>query len=129
MRALLDALADYLDTELTLYAPVKVGNLDSSTDAICIRQAPSPDGPRYLSGRRLRYINFQLLAKSEDQQQVLDAMELMSEALELSNGDIVVPDFEFIKCEVTTETNWVEETSTNQHIYTALFQCQLIRKG
>lgn len=128
MRALLDALADYLETELTLYAPVKVGNLDSRTDAISLFQAPSPSGPRFYDRKRVKIVLVQLFAKSENQQQVIDAMELMTDSLELGNGAITVPKYDFIKSEIYTEPNRVEETSTNQHVYSALIQCELERR-
>jgi hypothetical protein len=129
MKEFLLSLADHLEAQLTLFAPVKIGSLDLEPKAISIRQAPAPAGVRYMNRSMIKNVTVQLLAKSESQGEVMDTMELMTQSLELSSGELTVTGYDFIKCGVYTEPNFVEKTSNNEYLYTALFQAELIKRG
>lgn len=124
----LDRVIDYIEANVSLYAPMRVGIL-SDDDSIAIRPTPSTPPEGYLIGDRARNFPFQVLTQHSQANISYQTLEAITEALDgLRNEAITSSDgsFVFVKCEVYTGPNFVEVTSRGKHIYTAIFQAELL---
>lgn len=124
----LDRVMDYLEANLSLYAPIRVGILGDG-DSIAIRPTPGMPPQGYLTGDRLRVYSFQVLTQHQKPNIALGTLEAIAQALSgLENGAITSSDgsFSFVSCEVYTQPNFVEVTSQGVHVYTAIFHAELL---
>ncbi len=124
----LDRMIDYIEANVSLYKPMRVGILGDG-DSIAIRATPGdpPDG--YLAGDRLRNYPFQILAQHSSANTAYQTLETITKAIDgLGYGAITSSDgsFVFVKCEVYTSPNFVEVTSKGLHVYTAIYQAELL---
>lgn len=129
MVPLINAVIAHLKAETTPFAPFKIGMLDTTSKGIAIRMIPSSPGSRFMNRSRIKAVQFQIIGKSPDQAEVLSAMDAFEEALELSNGELNVPGYDFIMCETTNGTAYVEKTSANEYIYSTFYRAELIKRG
>jgi len=129
MKNFLIALANHIESEVATMARVDIGILPTTVKGLAIRQGPAPQGARYMNRSGIKNVMVQVLGKSTVQGEVIDQMDLITQALDLSSGELTVTGYDFIKCEVYTEPNFVEVTSNKEYIYTALFRAELIKRG
>lgn len=129
MKNFLTALAEHIEAEVVTMARVDIGILPTTVKGLAIRQGPAPQGARYLNRSGIKNVMVQVLGKSTVQGEVVDQMDLITQALDLSAGELMVTGYDFIKCEVYTEPNFVEMTGNKEYVYTALFRAELIRRG
>lgn len=127
MKEFIDNLVHYVNT-LNLFAPIKVGSLDIASKALTVRVTPGPMDTRYLDGSREQIINFQILCKSPSQTECILTMDKLQESLELSSGDLTGSAFELIRCGTYVSYSLVEQITTGEYIYTALFEAEIERK-
>lgn len=128
MVPLLNAISAKLKTT-SPFAPIKIGMLDTTTKGIALRMMPSAPGSRFMNRSRIKTVQFQIIAKSPDQMEVLGALESFEDLLELSNGELNVVGYDFILCETTNGTAYVEKTSANEYIYSTFYRAELIKRG
>lgn len=108
---------------------IDVGTL-SSDNCLCIRPAPSAQPLKYYDFSSYVFFNFQVLVRHSEQPMSYNTMQKVTSILDnLVKGDITSHNdsFNFIKCRVTTPTNFVE-VDNHGFIYTALFQAELFVK-
>ncbi len=129
MIPLINAVIAHLKAETTPFAPFKIGMLDTASKGIAIRMIPSSPGSRFMNRSRIKAVQFQIIAKSPDQMEVLGALESFEDLLELSNGELSVAGYDFILCETTNGTAYVEKTSANEYIYSTFYRAELIKRG
>nr|WP_072513819.1 hypothetical protein [Ndongobacter massiliensis] len=106
-----DDVIKFLSANCTLFSPIVVGHLRAERRSIALRIMPS-NGREHYAGERERPISFQILTKSPDQQEALQALEEICEAL--LNRDI----------RVYSEPSYLQEDEQS-YIYTAAFEGRL----
>lgn len=129
MINLITAIGNRLMVQIPGIPVVKSALMTSETKSVAVRLAPSAPGSRYINRKKIEAPLIQVLAKSTNDAEVLGWMGQIETALELSNDELSVTGYDFIKCEVSTSTNFVEQTQNKEYVYTALFQCELIKGG
>lgn len=73
--------------------------------------------------------SFQILTKHENQMIAYSQAEQLKEVLHLLNyEDFETNSHQLINMTCTTTPNWVETNDRKQHIYTALFSAEIIKK-
>jgi len=129
MVPLINAVIAHIKAETTPFAPFKVGMLDTAPKGIAIRMIPSSPGSRFMDRSRVKAVQFQIIGKSPDQMEVMAAMDAFEDLLELSNGELNVPGYDFILCEASNNTAYVEKTSANEYIYSTFYRAELSKRG
>lgn len=123
----LDRMMDYIEANVSLYKPMRVGILGDG-DSIAIRPTPGTPPNGYLARDRLRNYPFQVLTQHSNAGVAYQTLETITNVIDgLENGAIVSSDgsFVFVRCEVYTTPNFVEVTSQGHHVYTAIYQAEL----
>lgn len=123
MFEFLDTLATHLETKLTLPSMVKVGGTLEGVErsAITIRPIVGRPGERYIEGRS-EGVAFQILVKQPSQENAIKTIVDIARACEDLDRTVYE---NLISCSIYVTPNFVEETSTKEYIYTALFQAEL----
>lgn len=123
----LDRMKQYIESNMLLFKKtLTVGPLTSGND-ISILAIPSVKPTKNLDMSRNYIFAFQILVRHLDQYKSYTTCQQISDKLDtLTNGAVTSGDgsFTFVKCEVYTTPNWVEQTPEG-HIYTAMFQAEL----
>lgn len=123
----LDRMKQYIESNMLLFKKtLTVGPLTSGND-ISILAIPSVKPSKNLDMSRNYVFAFQILVRHHDQYKSYTTCQQISDKLDtLTNGAVTSGDgsFTFVKCEVYTTPNWVEQTPEG-HIYTAMFQAEL----
>lgn len=123
----LDRMKQYIESNMLLFKKtLTVGPLTSGND-ISILAIPSVKPSKNLDMSRNYVFAFQILVRHLDQYKSYTTCQQISDKLDtLTNGAVTSGDgsFTFVKCEVYTTPNWVEQTPEG-HIYTAMFQAEL----
>lgn len=125
-----DRMMDYIESNLTLYAPLQMGVLSPKTNGIAILSIPSSPDTKYLDGGSVQNISFRIYTKHTDQKIAANTIQVISDLLDkMRNGDIVSQDdsFTFISCEVNTIPSSFDKTNDDKYIYSALFVSQIER--
>lgn len=124
----LNSAKQYIEQNMTLFrSPISAGLLRDGDD-IAIRPTPSTPPTRYMEGSKTINFQFQILVQHASNRIAYDTCQSIEMYLDgLQKGAIASSDgsFTFNKCEVYTTTNFVEKTSKG-HIYTAMFQAELL---
>ncbi|MDB0581383.1 minor capsid protein [Salinicoccus roseus] len=98
-------------------------------DSVLLRIAPSSPDPFNMDMQHSKNFSFQILTKHSNQFLAYSWIEQISQLLHgLSYSDIQDDDYNLIVLEETTSPNFVETNSSNQHIYTAIYNAEIIRK-
>jgi hypothetical protein len=121
-------LRDYLESNVTLNAPVAAGTLTTKPKSVAIRETPGSIPSRYIDKGKIYEFNFQVLVKDPDFVTASNTCHAINDKLDgLPNGSIVSQDgsFIFVTCQTYTTPNWVEQNEHGEHIYTALFAAEL----
>jgi len=115
-----------------LFAPIKadlldVGVNDAPRKSIAIRMIPAAPGQQYYDGEIINK-QIQILVKSSNQLEVNNTMEFITR--ELNNVHMRVfhaldGSYTLRRLNVYVEPNFVDKTSANEWIYTALFSVEL----
>ncbi|HDR7795313.1 TPA: minor capsid protein [Bacillus luti] len=139
MKWLIESVKRHLTTNLPpsiMFAPIKVDLLDIGTNnkpksSIAIRMTPSAPGEQYFEGEIINK-QFQMLVKSDNQLEVNNTTEAITR--ELNNVhrrifDAIDGSYTLRRLNVYVEPNFVEKTSVNEFIYTALFSVELEAGG
>jgi len=123
----LDKIVDHIETNLGLYSPIRVGILGPQ-NSIAIRPTPGslPDG--YLNGDRIRGFSFQILTQHENPHTAYTTLEEITDLLDAMDVDIQGDGYTMVQCAVYTAPNFVEVTPQGYHIYTALFEAELLKE-
>ncbi|MFC7851023.1 minor capsid protein, partial [Arthrobacter sp. NPDC057388] len=120
----LDRMKQYIESNMLLFKKtLTVGPLTSGND-ISILAIPSVKPTKNLDMSRNYIFAFQILVRHLDQYKSYTTCQQISDKLDtLTNGAVTSGggSFTFVKCEVYTTPNWVEQTPEG-HIYTAMFQ-------
>jgi len=123
----LGKLVDHIESSLTLYSPIRVGMLGAG-NSIAIRPTPGSMPSGYLNGDRLRPFSFQVLTQHADPQVAYYALEDIADLLDATDVDISGEGYVMVRCELYTAPNFVEVTERGFHIYTALFEAELLKE-
>ena len=123
----LDKLVDHIESSLTLYSPIRVGMLGAG-NSIAIRPTPGSMPSGYLNEGRLRPYSFQVLAQHTDPQIAYYTLEEIADLLDATDADISGDGYVMVRCELYTAPNFVEVTEQGFHIYTALFEAELLKE-
>lgn len=124
----LDRLLDFIEDRIEMPSFFSVGKLGKGEQAAALRPTPSSPISRSLDNSKTYEYSFQILIKDPNQ---FEAIRLINEITELLDG---LPNsaiksengsFVFIRCEVYTYPNYLEETDHNEFIYTAMFTAEL----
>ena len=135
MKWLIDSVIKHLTTNLPssiMFAPVKVDMLDVDTSitpkkSIAIRMIPSAPGEQYFDGEILNK-QFQILVKSDNQLEVNNTSEAIARELnnvQRRNFNAIDDSYTLRRLNIYIEPNFVEKTTANEFIYTALFSSEL----
>jgi len=73
-------LINFLKTELSLYADVKIGQLSTDQESIALRVMPSGN-TNYYAGKRTRHLQFQILTKSRNYNTASNTLEQIADKL------------------------------------------------
>ncbi|MGF3141257.1 hypothetical protein ACQV2S_01150 [Facklamia sp. P13064] len=101
-----------LINSLNLFAKCIVGNLSQEDRSISLIVAPSGSIDRFLDSNRVESFAFQILAKSPNQKEIIQALDTIKDELE-RNG-----------VETTTLPNYVQRDGKST-IYTAIFKTSI----
>jgi len=123
----LDKLVDHIESSMTLYSPIRVGMLGTG-NSIAIRPTPGSMPSGYLNGERLRPYSFQVLAQHTNPQVAYYTLEEIADLLDAIDADISGDGYVMVRCELYTAPNFVEVTDQGLHIYTALFEAELLKE-
>lgn len=123
----LDKLVDHIESSLTLYSPIRVGMLGTG-NSIAIRPTPGSMPSGYLNGDRLRPFSFQVLTQHTDPQVAYYTLEEITDLLDAMDVAIQGDGYTMVSCAVYTSPNFVEVTDQGLHIYTALFEAELLKE-
>src|SRR5690554_7402385 len=123
----LDKLVDHVESSLTLYTPIGVGMLGAG-NSNAIRPTPGSMTSGYLNGRRLRPYSFQVLTQHTDPQIAYYTLEEIADLLGDTDASISGGGYVMVRCELYTAPNFVEVTDQGLHIYTALFEAELLKE-
>jgi len=123
----LDKLVDHIESSMTLYSPIRVGMLGAG-NSIAIRPTPGSMPSGYLNGERLRPYSFQVLAQHTDPQTAYHTLEQIADLLDATDAGISGDGYVMVRCELYTAPNFVEITDQGLHIYTALFEAELLKE-
>ncbi|PEW74005.1 minor capsid protein [Bacillus thuringiensis] len=115
-----------------LFAPIKadlldIGVNDAPRKSIAIRMIPSAPGEQYYEGEIINK-QIQILAKSSNQLEVNNTMEFITRELNNVHRRVfhaLDGSYTLRRLNVYVEPNFVEKTSANEWIYTALFSVEL----
>ena len=115
-----------------LFAPIKadlldIGVNDTPRKSIAIRMIPSAPGEQYYEGEIINK-QIQILAKSSNQLEVNNTMEFITRELNNVHRRVfhaLDGSYTLRRLNVYVEPNFVEKTSANEWIYTALFSVEL----
>ncbi|MGE7864530.1 phage tail terminator protein [Bacillus mobilis] len=135
MKWLIDSVIKTLNTNLpssSMFAPVKVDMLDIGTNntpkkSIAIRMIPSAPGEQYFEGEIINK-QFQVLVKSDNQLEVNNTTEAIARELNNIHRRVFYTldgSYTLRRLNVYVEPNFVEKTTANEYIYTALFTTEL----
>lgn len=97
---------------------------------ICLRLYPTGPADKYLNGGKIRNVGFQIIARNENQIELIDTLQYIADKLDAMKSDTIVSSngsFELINCNITTELNFVERDNQGW-VYTALFNAELFIK-
>lgn len=120
----MDQLIDYIESNLSLFVPIRVGMLGTGR-SIALRPTPGTAPEGYLNGDRLRHFSFQVLVQHDDPKTAYDTIEAIADLLDAAE----LPVNGAIKCEIYTPPNFVEVTEQGFHVYTALFEAEILKEG
>ena len=123
----LDKLVDHIESSLTMYSPIRVGMLGTG-NSIAIRPTPGSMPSGYLNGGRLRPFSFQVLTQHSDPQTAYYTLEEIADLLDATDASISGEGYVMVRCELYTAPNFVEVTDQGLHIYTALFEAELLKE-
>mgnify|MGYP001949236914 CR=1 FL=1 len=123
----LDKLVDHIESSMTLYSPIRVGTLGTG-NSIAIRPTTGTMPSGYLNGERLRPYSFQVLAQHTNPQVAYYTLEEIADLLDAADADISGDGYVMVRCELYTAPNFVEVTEQGFHIYTALFEAELLKE-
>ncbi|HDR8199934.1 TPA: minor capsid protein [Bacillus cereus] len=115
-----------------LFAPIKadlldIGVNDAPRKSIAIRMVPSAPGEQYYDGEIINK-QIQILAKSSNQLEVNNTMEFITRELNNVHRRVfhaLDNSYKLIRLNVYVEPNFVEKTTANEYIMTALFSVEL----
>jgi Bacteriophage minor capsid protein len=123
---------EYLETNLSLIAPIATPLLSSDSKSIAIRPTPSTPNEPYLDRDKTFNFAFQILVKDPNNMTAYQQCHDIYNALdELPRGSIQSQNGSFfmLRCSCSTIPNWVEQNEHGEHIYTALFNTELTKGG
>lgn len=118
----IQGINNYLHSRLSLYAPIDVGLLSESSEAIAIKLIPSRPGTRYYEGKVDR-IQFQFSTKSQDQMKAMQTIEDIKNELD-NLREVQLSTVYLTLCEVYTQPNHIDTTAQYEYIYAALFSAE-----
>lgn len=135
MKWLIESVKKHLTTKLPqsiMFAPVKVDLLDIGTNntpkkSIAIRMTPSAPGEQYFEGEIIKK-QFQVLVKSDNQLEANNTIEAIARELNNANrrGFVGIDDtYVILRMNIYVEPSFVEKTTANEYIMTALFSAEL----
>lgn len=118
----LDQVVTYLENNFVFNAKVKLsGRLDTSSEAITIRPTSTRPGERYLQGKN-EGVAFQILVKSKSQKTAMQTIDTITRVCDNLDRSIIPG---LISCNVYVTPDYVEQTATNEFIFTSLFQVEV----
>ena len=125
----LDKCKQYIEDNLNLFVDhINVGLLRDGND-VAIRATPGNPPERYMDDSHIYNYQYQVLVKHQSPREAYDTAREIEFLLDGLKKDAITGDgFTFIKSDVYTPANFVEHTSTGEHIYTAMFQAELLRE-
>ncbi|MBO1628193.1 phage tail terminator protein [Bacillus arachidis] len=135
MKWLIDSVINHLKTNLPtsiMFAPVKADVLDIGINntpkkSIAVRMIPSAPGEQYYEGEIINK-QFQVLVKSDNQLEVTNSIESITRELNNVHRRVfnaIDDSYTLRRLNVYVEPNFVEKTTANEYIYTALFSVEL----
>ncbi|HDR3493882.1 TPA: minor capsid protein [Bacillus wiedmannii] len=115
-----------------LFAPIKadlldIGVNDAPRKSIAIRMIPSAPGEQYYEGEIINK-QIQILAKSSNQLEANNTMEFITRELNNVHRRVfhaLDGSYTLRRLNVYVEPNFVEKTTANEWIFTALFSVEL----
>lgn len=125
-----DRLADYIESNLTLFAPVRFNVLGPDETGIAILSIPSSPNARYLNGGSVQEMAFRIYTKHENQQTAANTIQVIADLLDKMQNDAITSQddsFAFVKCEINTIPSSFDKTNDDKYIYSALFVSQIER--
>lgn len=108
---------------LALYAPLKLSRLDKTSKSIALRIAPSPSEFQLFDNSRRKTITLQILAKSDNQIEAIEALEIITDSISLLETKKAIS--RLIKAEMYSDINYVEMNSQNEYIYTVFYRFEI----
>ncbi|MBC1459072.1 phage tail terminator protein [Listeria newyorkensis] len=126
-KAFFETVKTHLETDLNLFSAVRMSVLDIDEEDIVFRFTPSSPGIRYMDKTVTKNIVFQILVKHSDRLTVMNTIENIAEALELSDGELSPEDgsFSFTQCEIYTEPSEIDITAKKLFIWSAMFRAEI----
>lgn len=121
------ALKNHLESNMSLFAPVALNGLATSTRSISIGSMPSPLGTKFYDDERQRVIQIQVLVKSPDTQQALDTAEAIDDFLDGSSFNVT--GYKVDSCESYVPPSLLEKTTTNEWKYTAAYKAEIMKES
>ncbi|WP_430535959.1 minor capsid protein [Listeria rocourtiae] len=122
-----DAIDAHLNANVAMFSELRLSDLDIENQDIIFRFTPSPPGQRYFDRSRLKDFSFQIIVQHESRLTAMNTIEVITESLELSNGELVPDDgsFSLVGCEIYTEPTEIGKTDKNLFMWSAMFQAEL----
>lgn len=108
----LTAVKQHIEMTANPYATIELGTLSTNRQSIAIRSMPSGGGTRYHLGPRVRDLQFQVLAKSPNQAEVINTL------------DRIVTKLEEFGAEVYSEPNLLSKDEQG-YTYTSAFKANI----
>lgn len=127
MQKFLEAVKNHLSANMKLFATVSFSGLTTANKSISILTMPTAGGDRYFDKSSTRPVQFQILTKSPSQLEAMNDHELMAQLLE--GAIFFVPGYQLINVEVVNWPSWLEETETNEFIYTSAYRAELMKRS
>lgn len=127
MQAFIEGVGSHLSANVSLYAPLSFKGLTKDRKSISITTMPTAGGDRYFDGTSTRPVQFQIMTKSSNQLEAMNTLETIANLLE--GGFFDVKGYQFISCEVNNWPSWLEETETNEFIYTSAYRAEIKKRG
>ncbi|WP_281659126.1 minor capsid protein [Halobacillus sp. Cin3] len=118
----IESINNYLQNNVSLYAPIDVGLLTEPPEAIAIKLVPSRPGTKYFKGET-QAVQFQFSTKSQNQMKALQTIDDIKNSLD-NLRDTKLSGVYLSKCEVYTQPHHIDITSKYEYIYSAIFSAE-----
>lgn len=120
--SLVDDVANYLESSLSLFTTFKIDILSEDDNALTIRRYQSGSSLNFLDDGRDDVIGVQILSKNKDQKIAADTLESIVDFLYKSKGVPNDGSYQYINTNIYVHPILVEKTDRDSYLYSTLLQ-------